>query len=298
MEWICAALSYLQEDTSIWASLAMEEFANGGVPFGNQWETFREHFKARFETVDEAIDAKEKLQILWQDSSTVPEYAALFKELMAHTGYSSSDLRDRFYEHLSTRIKDELIHTARPITTLNELVIVASDIDIRIRQRRAERDRKRKCSGVGTGTTATSAPLPNTLFVSPTAEPAAMDVDATRTRKEFMRQMHRKCFGCGSAMHTKKDGGHDCNLCAYCKRVGHRDTICMDKFLKRPKGQKAATTGEEVEQGFSTLEEYSEGSEGEKIAATESTTVTTLARLVQQQKTLTDQIAALHKLDF
>jgi len=55
----------------------------------------------------------------------------------------------------------------------------------------------------------------------------------------------------------------------------------MDKFLKRLKGQKAAATREEVEQGFNTLEEYSEGSEGEKIAVTESTTATTLACLVQ-----------------
>ena len=64
MEWIRAALSYLQDDTSIWASPAMEEFATGRVPFNGQWETFCKHFKARFETVDEAIDAKEKLRVL------------------------------------------------------------------------------------------------------------------------------------------------------------------------------------------------------------------------------------------
>jgi len=61
MERICAALSYLQDDASIWASLAMEEFADGNIPFNGSWQTFREHFKARFETVDEAVDAKEKL---------------------------------------------------------------------------------------------------------------------------------------------------------------------------------------------------------------------------------------------
>jgi hypothetical protein len=92
MEWIRAALSYLQNNASIWAAPAMEEFADRGVPFGSRWETFREQFKARFETVDEAVDAKEKLQVLWQDNSTVPEYAALFKELMAHTRYSLADL--------------------------------------------------------------------------------------------------------------------------------------------------------------------------------------------------------------
>ena len=130
MEWIRATLLYLQDDASIWASLAMEEFATGGVPFGNRWDTFREHFKARFETVNEVVDAKEKLRVLWQNSSTVPEYAALFKELMARTGYSSADLQDRFYEHLSTRIKDKLVHTARPIGTLDQLITVASDIDV------------------------------------------------------------------------------------------------------------------------------------------------------------------------
>src|SRR5450756_2506483 len=88
-DWIRAALSYLQDDASIWGSPAMEEFASDGVPFDGNCETFRRDFKARFETVDEAVDAKERLRVLWQDSSTVPEYAALFKELMAHTGYSS-----------------------------------------------------------------------------------------------------------------------------------------------------------------------------------------------------------------
>jgi hypothetical protein len=88
----------------------------------------------------EVVDAKERLRVLWQDSSTVPECTALFKELMTRTGYSSVDLRDRFYEHLGTRIKDELVHTAHPISTLDELITVTSDIDIRVRQRCAERD--------------------------------------------------------------------------------------------------------------------------------------------------------------
>jgi hypothetical protein len=70
----------------------MEEFADGGVPFNNDWQRFCAQFKARFETMDEAVNTKEKLRVLWQDSSTVPEYAALFKQLMAHTGYSSADL--------------------------------------------------------------------------------------------------------------------------------------------------------------------------------------------------------------
>ena len=82
----------------------MEEFAAGGIPFDNRWETFREHFRARFETVDEAVDAKEKLRVLYQNNLMVPEYAALFKELMIRTGYSVLDLCDQFYEHLMLRV--------------------------------------------------------------------------------------------------------------------------------------------------------------------------------------------------
>jgi Retrotransposon gag protein len=94
MDWIHAALSYLQDDAAVSASPAMEEFAVGRVPFDNRWNHFREQFKAGFKTVDEAVNAKEKLRTLWQDTSTIPEYAALFKELMARTGYSMSNLQD------------------------------------------------------------------------------------------------------------------------------------------------------------------------------------------------------------
>jgi hypothetical protein len=305
-EWIRAALSYLQDDAAIWAAPAMEEFVNGGVPFGGLWQNFHTEFKARFETVDEAVDAKERLRVLWQDNSTVPEYAALFKELMARTGYSSADLRDRFYEHLSPRIKDELVHTARPIDSLEQLITAASSIDIRVRQRQAERERERKRSGFATGTVTVRAPLTSSPFVPPAAGPVAMDVDATRTRDEFMRRMHGKCFGCGSTMHTKSEGNHDRDLCGYCKRTGHREVVCMEKFVGRPKGQKVAAT-EEIESGAGVegFEEVSEELEQTDTAVTAATAVNALAQLLEQQKSLAeqqkalaDQIAAWREQDF
>jgi hypothetical protein len=295
LEWIRAALSYLQGDAAIWALPTMEEFANGGVPFQSQWETFCDQFKVRFETVNEAVDAKEKLRTLWQDTSSVLEYAALFKQLMARTGYSSGDLRDRFYEHLTTRIKDELVHTARPISTLDDLITVASDIDVRVRQRHAERDREKRRVGTATRITTSQSPLPNPPFATPASDPNAMDVDATHTHEEFMRKMHGKCFGCGSSLHTKKDGNHDRDLCSYCKRVGHREVVCMDKFTGWPKSQKAAATGEGGGMEIDTPGETSEGSE-----KTETTAITaaTLTQLLEQQKILANQIATLHEEDF
>ena len=49
---------------AIWAAPAMEEFALEKVPFDGEWATFYKEFKACFETVDEVIDIKEKLQVL------------------------------------------------------------------------------------------------------------------------------------------------------------------------------------------------------------------------------------------
>ena len=179
MEWICVALSYLQDNAAISASPAMEEFAVECVPFNEWWTSFQEQFKARFKTVDEVVDAKEKLCVLWQGTSTVSEYAALFKELMARTGYSQSDLQDRFYEHLSSWIKDELVHTAHPTGTLDELITAASHIDVRVCQQCMEKDREKKRLGVITRITTTQTPPHTTPFTPPATDPILMEVDAT-----------------------------------------------------------------------------------------------------------------------
>jgi hypothetical protein len=299
VEWIRAALSYLQDEAAIWGSPAMEEFALGGIPFDNSWDTFREQFKARFETVNEAVDAKENLRVLWQNKLTVAQYAAKFKEIMARTGYSPVDLRDRFYDHLAPNIKDELVRSARAIDTLDQLASVATDLDVRLRQREAEKEREEKRTRFPKTFTTTQLAQPlasNTPFVSPAAtEPTAMDVDATRTRDEFLRRMKGKCLGCGSATHLKRDGSHDRDLCQYCKRVGHLQVVCMDKFLGRPKSQKAAASGLE---GLSDDEDFpiSDGEdEGAAVAATSSST---LSQLLEQQKSLADQIAVLRAQDF
>ena len=270
----------------------MEDFANGIPPFGGRWDFFCEQFKARFESADEVVDAKKKLWVLWQAGSTVPEYAAQFKQLMTHTGYLGTDLRDRFYEHLSSRIKDELVHSARATTMLDELIVVAMDIDTWVRQRRAEKEREKKRTGETFETTVTLTPF---LNPSPNTEPVAMNVDATQTRDDFMCQMHGKCFGCGSAAHTKKDGHHECDLCIYCKRPGHCEGVCMDKFLGRPKSQKVAAVVEEEDLDA----EMPEGGQlgGGEMEAT-PTARATLAQLLAQQSVLTERIAEWKEEDF
>jgi hypothetical protein len=96
-------------------------------------------------------------------------------------------------------------------------------------------------------------------------------------------------------VHTKKEGSHERDLCAYCKRVGHRKTVCMDKFMGRPKSQKAAATGK-----FESTDEETLGmtpEESEKLGAARDN-ATILAQLLEQQKALADQITALRDQDF
>ncbi|PIL32323.1 hypothetical protein GSI_05569 [Ganoderma sinense ZZ0214-1] len=241
-EWIRSVLSYLHDDAAVWASPAMEVFAIGQIPFHGVWAEFCAEFKARFESVNEVIDAKEKLRDLWQGKLTVPEYAARFRELMDRTGYGNDDLRDRFYDRLNANIKDELVHTSRPTGHLEELISVASAVDLHLRQRQAERDRER-------GKTATSVTKPiasgvNVFTAPKPSDPDAMQVDAARTKEDFTREMRGRCYGCGSGTHVKKDGHHERDICGHCKKLGHREGVCMDKFLgRRPKAQTAAATG-------------------------------------------------------
>ena len=107
--------------------------------------------------------------------------------------------------------------------------------------------------------------------------------------------MHRKCFGCGSAAHTKKDRHHEHDLHGYCKRPGHREGICMDKFLGRPKSQKVAAVLEEEELDI----EMPEGGQlgGREMEVT-PTTRATLAQLLAQQSVLMEWIAEWKEEDF
>ena len=106
-KWIWTALSFLQDEAALWATPYIRKMVKDEIAFPT-WNDFGAAFKLRFETQDESANAKEALRKLYQSKLLVPEYVARFHEVMACTGYSNSDLRDRFYEHLSAEIKDLL----------------------------------------------------------------------------------------------------------------------------------------------------------------------------------------------
>jgi hypothetical protein len=72
-------------------------------------------------------------------------------------------------------------------------------------------------------------------------------------------------------------GSHNCDLCVYCKRVGHREVVCMDKFMGKPKGQKAAVTGEGNESVLSSLGLSPCSSDDKSIATTSTATIAATA---------------------
>src|SRR6267154_1849967 len=95
-------------------------------------------------------------------------------------------------------------------------------------------------------------PIASTPFLPPALEPVTMDVNATHTCEEFMCQMCGRCFGCRSTVHSKREGNHEQDLCSYCRHIGHREDVCMDKFMGKSKGQKAVATMGEVGTGVNT----------------------------------------------
>jgi hypothetical protein len=110
--------------------------------------------------------------------------------------------------------------------------------------------------------------------------------------------MRGKCFGCGSTTHTKRDGHHERDICKFCLRVGHWEPVCIDKFLGKPKGQKAAATVGDEEDLFEedlSEEEEPEGLEEARVAMTDSDA---LAQILEQQKVLMERIADWKGEDF
>jgi hypothetical protein len=135
-----------------------------------------------------------------------------------------------------------------------------------------------------------------------------MDVDATWTtrgssREDFLKRMRGRCFGCGASNHAKKD----CNrartvTCNYCRRRGHLEQVCQDKFMgvERGRGQTggnrqriAATGGEE--ENFSLFSDQAQqaGSSTTHVAASQPGPSDALAAQIATLTTLLSGLSAV-----
>jgi hypothetical protein len=224
--WISSFLSGMEGEGAKWTAVYLDEIhaavrdTTKPFPFQADWYKCEEAFRARFLPIDEESEARRELGRLRQTAS-VPDYVAQFKQIAARTGYSTADQYTRFYDGLKGEIKDALVYGEKA-KDLEDLEKKASAIDFRRREREGERKGER--SG---------------YRPSGSADPMAMDIDATqfgRSRAEFMEKMKGRCYGCGSMSHIKSEGGHSSVVCSYCKRKGHLERVCQDKFMGKPPG--------------------------------------------------------------
>ncbi|KAF5356504.1 hypothetical protein D9757_014231 [Collybiopsis confluens] len=175
-----SAISFLEGDAAIWATPIAENISahtsNHNVPLTYpNWADFRAAFTARFKTADPVTDAKNMLKALYQGKNSVAAYAATFKQYSERTGYSDTDLRDKFYNHLTDRVKDGLVHSQANTSLLANLITEATRIDNRIN----ERFRQKTPFKAVTPAAHSFQPI-NAPFIAH-RDPNAMDVDATRT---------------------------------------------------------------------------------------------------------------------
>ncbi|KAJ4488179.1 hypothetical protein J3R30DRAFT_3790669 [Lentinula aciculospora] len=219
---------------------------------------------------------------LWQGKDRVATYTATFKQYASRTGYSDADLRDRFYDHLSKRIKDGLVNSQANTDLMQALISEAIHIDNRQNERADEEGKQY------TRNTLKFSSYTPTPFV-PAHDPNTMDVDVTttgRSAEDYRRSMMGRCYGCGSREHRKADGHHEWDVCNHCGLTGHVAAICRRKFLglPRPPPRSAAAT--------STVADPSTS-----IAATMPAPAADFTKILQMltagQKELAEQMAEL-----
>lgn len=254
-KWIGSALNFLTDKAQSWALPYLEKLGLGQLAF-KDWPEFETAFRKRFEPVDVKTTAQQALEGLSQGRGSVEQYKAKFDEHAPRTGWPDTVLAREFRDGLSERVKDVMINLTYNKESLDDVYRAAQTAGEHIRERDQEK------SGKSRHSTASSIPAPD-----------AMDIDATRVTKvqapakntgsngktydDFKRAMVNKCNKCGSSEHVAKNGNHERDVCYHCKKVGHRSTACMRKFMGFPATQQvsadAGASGSGQSQGTVTV---------------------------------------------
>ncbi|KAK7448113.1 hypothetical protein VKT23_013872 [Stygiomarasmius scandens] len=105
---ISSALSFMQGDAADWgtcfaaqAAQSYKENATIHFPFEGKWENFEEEFKTRFGSLDEEAEARKEIKGMKQGQKTAAQYAQKFQDIGSRTGFSDTDLMERFCNGLN-----------------------------------------------------------------------------------------------------------------------------------------------------------------------------------------------------
>jgi hypothetical protein len=192
-------LSFMKGAAGRWAGKYIEDLPKGTLTM----EKFSEDFESMWIQEDLEGKAVRELETLRQGSTSVPEYAATFKQKAAYTHFSDYDQRLKFRNGLQQRIKEQLAHVSyKDKDTLPKLI----EHSIQIGRNFEELDSEKKKTSWWTPKQGTRN------FENPRAGPSqesnAMDVDANRFRGRTKPQAQNntfKCYRCGEEGHIARN---------------------------------------------------------------------------------------------
>lgn len=204
---------------------------------------------------------------------------ALFKQHAGRTRLSDDDKLIRYRKHLSTFIKDRLAETDRVHNTFDTIVTIATDIDKRHRKQMTEKAREASRSAPSTSSKPSGSHQASP-FQQHSADPDAIDISAgtsssgnSKTREDWRKALHGKCYGCGSDEHTIAKGCLSKRaICQWCKKAGHTSAVCMTRYLCRlhddgPLQAIRASTNPEASRSSDTSSGTASGATSEDVAA-------------------------------
>lgn len=241
-KWIASVLNFLEDKARSWALPALEKIAEGKQAYQN-WQEFDDAFRKRFEPVNVKKAAQEAIKALKQGKLSVEQYKARFDEQSPRTGYPDDVLAEHYYKGLTERVKDVMMGIGFDREKMDSVHAAAQEAGDRIRQRDGET--KNTDSSLDKGKATASH------------DPNAMEIDAARTGRiradqpgpngktvtDWRKALVNRCNRCGSTDHIAKNGNHDRDICSWCKKVGHKSTACMSKFMGYPQVKEIKADG-------------------------------------------------------
>ncbi|KIP02040.1 hypothetical protein PHLGIDRAFT_122815 [Phlebiopsis gigantea 11061_1 CR5-6] len=225
-KWVSTVCTFFTDDTAIWATQVLEALSTCQTLF-LCWRNFTEAFRKQFETIDEAGDALTAIEELWQGK----------KPHAGRTNLSDEDKQICFKKHLSTYIKDRLSETDRKVSTLKNLIKVATKIDKRKRERDTERQLEQGRSTAPTSMLTHSAQFqlaPSITVLFQARDFNAMVINGTMNRKtldKWRRVMAGQCFDYGAKDYVIQACLSCRAICQFCHKVGHTQAVCRSWYL-------------------------------------------------------------------